>query len=1423
MTAWRWAIGLLVAASAHFCSAAGASERQIDTGVIRISLGKTPGSFIDEIYFDRNGDGTYAADELIAKQPANEPGIVLAYVDQPESPAGGVGTGRTIPGRAVVEKIEGDAYRAILRGTATFDGYGTSPFEVTIRSQKNSAALQIDFAFQPLKKASGLALREASLRIYGVFDNREPGTSRRSMSTGDFRNTPRPNSTYQPLVWQYGGHLVESPWYWRNWLSWSENTGPITTREGGIPPRELTFFMRDDKHGIQAAVLEPAGAAPFEFAGVGLPSNLGIFAWTPRVRPLPMNGVLPDKIELKNVGLLFFRTSLEGSGLSGEAYWKKAGEIVALAQREQLRDLLPVQSNIRDPRMDPNLREQRLKDLTIQPVRGWDAQVRATPLPAVAAPVASTAGSGTGWIELTVDGPAPPTGMPLPASGGIPFPRGALKSTEQLRLVDESGRELAFQADKLAFWPDGSIKWALITLLREPANALGKLRLEYGAPGGQRPSPRGKLAITPGKDGITVDTGALRFSLGKQMTGLFEELHFAATGNASESLVGRRPAKGDRLHRMDLLALAPEKPYAPYAFHAEGAKAEPSRVEIEEIGVERQGPVTATLLVRGRYRYETLGRGRGDAYRNDGCPFWLRYTVYAGQPYVAIKHSFVFEGNPDIEMIRDLDIGTTVELGTASFITAGIGGKASGPYPAQQGGAFQDNPHAAELWIGARDERVLAMAAEADGWMDVSDDRHGVTFGLRNMRELYAKELSVDHGRLNISLWPRRARLLDTRRYARQYGDGESTSYGQGVAQGTARSHDLFFYFHEGNASSAHSAAVAQGLQRGLIVKAPPSWYAGSKAAGPFLPFTPGQFGAWERLMADGIDYFLYHQKLWAWFGIYDFGDFQQVPDGRGGWARLAGRWGWVNNEALIDMMLYEQFMRTGRRDYLDAALALTRHTQEVDLINSDDYKGNRKVRMHGHRHNVNHWGDGYVGIRGAAPHGFRLGYYLTGDLRIYDQLRMGMESHWESMNAYDKEHSSGLGYLTFFWEATGSPIYKEALDAYLGFQSAHFRKFGSIHNGVWNFRRDQQRPLPENPLTAAPTEFFFQNFGAAYSLMELADLTGREDLRDALLQYARDTMQLRGKTWEAQYCHYRLMAFAYRHTGDPTFLRYATERADKLSVSGNSRQWSQSSAMERFDNKLSMFAWTAQGLPHLMQAIEERRNDPLPAFSLPSILPIPHGKSSGTLSVDASSSSARSGNIAAFEWQVDGKTASRATRDTFSLAPGKHWITLTAKDDQGRTARAAQAITVWEPGVVSQLCFRDTPDGFVGGEFNDSKGYGYTKGSRIINSEEPRRHGKKGCAEVLITGGARIRTGPGRFRVEMGGTDYWSESMGKIAIQGRPQDIAVTVEPGKKLSWSHATEVTVGPDGMLNIDFLPGAKGEAVVLAYIVVREARR
>src|SRR4030042_2490630 len=256
-----------------------AKEVELDTGVIKVICGRDKGGFIDEVYLDHNMDGVYSDNERIVFRPEDQAGLLVSYtILQNGASRKGVAVGSVVQGTVKVNEAKVENLDALIKGTLDFGSHGSSPFKVRIHGSGKSAVLIIDFDFEPLQNSGNLLLREAALQIYGVFDKREPQQRIRIMSTGEFRNTPRPVSESKYMVWQYGGHLIESPWYWREWVSWSGNTAPLTIREGHTPPGDLTFFMLDNFHGFQVALKEPANASPVELSGSGYPSVLSIYA-----------------------------------------------------------------------------------------------------------------------------------------------------------------------------------------------------------------------------------------------------------------------------------------------------------------------------------------------------------------------------------------------------------------------------------------------------------------------------------------------------------------------------------------------------------------------------------------------------------------------------------------------------------------------------------------------------------------------------------------------------------------------------------------------------------------------------------------------------------------------------------------------------------------------------------------------------------------------------------------------------------------------------------------------------------------------------------------------------------------------------------------------------------------------------------------
>jgi hypothetical protein len=702
-----WIIALLSISFGLFCPVwSSAAEIEFDTGMIKVISGRNNGGFIDEAYLDRNRDGVYSDNERIVLRPKDRPGLLVSYTALKKGTSrSGVAVGPVVRGTVTVNEARVEKLGAVIMGILDFGIYGSSPFEVRIHGRGKSAVLIVDFEFEPLKNSDNLLLREAALKVYGVFDKREPQHGIRSMSTGQFRNTPRPNGPQYP-VWQYGGHLVESPWYWRNWVSWSRSTGPQTTREGHTPPKDLTFFMHDNFHGFQVALKEPANASPIELSGRGYPSTLSISAWTPRVEGLDLKASMPERFYIKEVALHFFRTGVESLAKQKHQYKKELDNVLTRSKQELLSIARPVVSNLTDTRISDKLFTERMNLITKMKARGWSANVAETDTTFSPAIKSISSPYGKNWLNVALDVPEGIIGSNVPAVGGLPFPKGVLDSVRHVRMIDRDGKEVACQVDRLATWPDGSIKWALLTAFVEISpNKEGEFRIEYGPNVVRSVMIPDKIEIQQNENGMQVSNGVMRFTIKKSGSGMFDTLWFDRNGDGiyteNEKVFNRE--SDIRRNRMDLATFEKPYDYGPYMYHVHDAEPERSAARVEKIEIERQGPLVAHIVVKGRYIYKTLGRNRDKNYENKGNEFWIRFAVFAGQSYLGIKHSYVFEGNPDLEMIQNLSLSATPNLGNSRIFSTAMDNKVHElimQKPDSSAGIFQDNPYSSQLFRG---------------------------------------------------------------------------------------------------------------------------------------------------------------------------------------------------------------------------------------------------------------------------------------------------------------------------------------------------------------------------------------------------------------------------------------------------------------------------------------------------------------------------------------------------------------------------------------------------------------------------------------------------------------------------------------------------------------------------------------------------
>jgi hypothetical protein len=111
-----------------------------------------------------------------------------------------------------------------------------------------------------------------------------------------------------------------------------------------------------------------------------------------------------------------------------------------------------------------------------------------------------------------------------PVSMGIPFPRGIIKNVSSLALEDENGEKIVLQAEELATWPDGSLKWALLDFqISLKADSVKVLVLKENSHINENDNIR-EMLIEQNKNAFLVNTGAASFFLSKSHFKPFERV-----------------------------------------------------------------------------------------------------------------------------------------------------------------------------------------------------------------------------------------------------------------------------------------------------------------------------------------------------------------------------------------------------------------------------------------------------------------------------------------------------------------------------------------------------------------------------------------------------------------------------------------------------------------------------------------------------------------------------------------------------------------------------------------------------------------------------------------------------------------------------------------------------------------------------------
>ncbi|MFC1712380.1 hypothetical protein ACFL6S_01860 [Candidatus Poribacteria bacterium] len=548
-------------------------------------------------------------------------------------------------------------------------------------------------------------------------------------------------------------------------------------------------------------------------------------------------------------------------------------------------------------------------------------------------------------ISLVVKEPSGIERRSWPVTSGVPLPEGALEDSARVRLSSE-GEELPLQTEVLTRWPDGSVRWLLLDFqLDLAANGERNLALEYGSHVERSPVEH-PLMVQKIQDATTIVTGPLKMKLSHSEFRLFDSTWLDLDGDGAFSDNEKITSAEDA----GIVLTDPEG----NMFRANNSNA--------DVQVEQAGPLRACVRIEG-----THTGSQGTMFR-----YIARIHAFRGQPYVRVFYTFINDWPDELmAQIKSLSLNMTLSgdgekpllytLGTEDSESEKISG-------AKSASLFQ---------IDDRSYQINGSEAgkRAPGWIDVSSADFGVTVAVRDFWQNYPKALSAKDRTLSVYICPPFEKGVydekpleeDNKLYYHLH-DG---AYKFKV--GVARTHEMWFLFHQGQTSNLEKFARAS--QEPLLATCEPDYVCATKALGDFPTADPDKYFGYDSAVEGAMVKHLDIRENVREYGMLNFGDWYGER-----------RVNWGNLEYDFQYGLFLQYARTGDRQYYIRAEQAARHNIDVDVVNAVN------------EHLENPWGSapivGEVWLHCLNHTG---GYYEYGqvDLPVSKPYFMGHSKNW--------------------------------------------------------------------------------------------------------------------------------------------------------------------------------------------------------------------------------------------------------------------------------------------------------------------------------------------------------------------------------------------------------------------------------------------
>ncbi len=526
---------------------------------------------------------------------------------------------------------------------------------------------------------------------------------------------------------------------------------------------------------------------------------------------------------------------------------------------------------------------------------------------------------------------------PWPLVGGLPLPTGAVRDATNIRIVDAQGREVPAQIDVAATYRDGSIRWALVSLVGPVTD---EYRAEFG-PDVKRADATG-ITLTEKDGALEINTGAAVFTVSK--ANLLADSARLLDGRDGIALWGTGEAAAYLIDNQGRTATCA------------GDKAEIQRTML------KPGPLRCVVRTEGWYVTEQGERvARGIA----------RMSFFANSTMVQISHTLVLTEDTNKLWVRDygLDVPMrTLAPAQATFDTAKTFDetvKVVDLKPGDTASMMQDDfPHFLETGShfslaqvsGGTTEELLSGAACGE-WCDASSPQAGLTAVIRDLAEQFPKELEVSTSGVRIHFWPARcgrewdfrAPTLIKEYWGKWIETGiwsqdnrvnklDKVAKTPSNAQGSAKTHEVWLIPHTGPLDVATMAKQAHAACRPALLQADPAFLCATGAmTWPMHPKDAKRFPAEEATIADFFDRITLPYRVFPLTGLIEWGScpYLDYEKQNGRWTADLYRTAW-SVEYGVRRHVWALYARSGDRKYYEYAARFNTHCADWDMAHWD-------------------------------------------------------------------------------------------------------------------------------------------------------------------------------------------------------------------------------------------------------------------------------------------------------------------------------------------------------------------------------------------------------------------------------------------------------------------------------------------------------